>query len=158
MKGPKGEIVREFVSQIAVSVEEQDKDGKAVIVRRRSEEREARALHGLVRNEIANMILGVETGYEKVLEISGVGFRAAVSGRKIVLNVGFSHPVEFELPKGVEASVDKQTIVTIKGIDRYLVGETAARVRAVRPPEPYKGKGIKYRDEVVRRKEGKTGK
>jgi large subunit ribosomal protein L6 len=153
VKGPKGENQKPLRPEVKVAVQ-----GSEIVVSRSSDDRFVRSLHGLTRNEIQNMILGVTQGFEKVLEINGVGFRAAVQGRMLVLNLGYSHPINFELPKGIDATVEKQTTVTIKGIDRYLVGQVAANIRALREPEPYKGKGIKYRDERIIRKEGKTGK
>ncbi len=153
VKGPKGESQRALRPEISVAVE-----GNEIVVTRSSDERFVRSLHGLTRNEIQNMVQGVTQGFEKILEINGVGYRAVVQGRILVLNLGYSHPINFELPKGIDASVEKQTTVTIKGIDRYLVGQVAANIRALRKPEPYKGKGIKYRDERIIRKEGKTGK
>ncbi len=151
--GPKGTCERSVRSEIAVSVE-----GAELAFSRTSEDRTARALHGLTRNEAQNMIVGVTEGYIKVLEINGVGYRAAVQGREVVLNIGYSHPVNFPLPAGIDASVEKQTILTIKGTDKYRVGQVAANIRALRAPEPYKGKGIKYREERILRKEGKSGK
>ena len=153
VKGPKGELARTLAQQVQVSIQ-----GGEIIVNRQSDERQARSIHGLMRNEIQNMVTGVTQGFQKTLEISGVGFRAAVTGRAISLNLGFSHPVNFALPAGIDAAVEKQAIVTIKGTDRYLVGQTAADLRALKPPEPYKGKGIKYSGERIIRKEGKTGK
>lgn len=153
VKGPKGENQKLLRPEVAVAIE-----GNEVVVSRSSDERFVRSLHGLTRNEINNMIQGVTQGYDKVLEINGVGYRAVVQGRNLVLSLGFSHPINFELPKGIDASVEKQTIVTIKGTDKYLVGQVAARIRALKKPEPYKGKGVKYRDEKIIRKEGKTGK
>lgn len=153
VKGPKGENQKALRPEIKVDVQ-----GTEIAVSRASDDRFVRSLHGLTRNEIQNMIVGVTQGFEKVLEINGVGFRAAVQGRVLVLNLGYSHPINFELPKGIDATVEKQTTVTIKGIDRYLVGQVAANIRALREPEPYKGKGIKYKDERIIRKEGKTGK
>jgi large subunit ribosomal protein L6 len=153
VKGPKGELEQAVHPDLKV-----ENNGNELIVKRPSDETRVRALHGTFRNEIMNMVAGVTRGYERVLEISGVGFRAAVQGRSLVLNLGFSHPVNFELPKGVDAQVEKQTIITVRGIDRYLVGQVASNIRRLRPPEPYKGKGIKYKEEKIRRKEGKTGK
>ena len=125
---------------------------------RPDESRLAKGLHGLTRTLVRNAIDGVTKGYERVLEISGVGFKAEGKGKEINFTLGFSHPVVFKLPEGVTAEVDpKQTKVTIKGVDKHLLGLTAAKIRALRPPEPYKGKGIKYAEEIVRRKEGKTG-
>ena len=131
--------------------------GKAV-VQRTADTRQHRALHGLVRNEIRNMVEGVTKGFERVLEINGVGYKAALSGRTLSLNLGFTHPISFPLPEGIEAKVDKQTVVTIKGRDRYLVGQIAANIRALKRPDVYKAKGVKYAGEILIRKEGKTGK
>ncbi len=153
VKGPKGSLSRDVSSKINLSME----DGN-IVVSRSSDEREDRSLHGVTRTEIANMIDGVTKGYEKVLEINGVGYKAQVQGKTLVLNLGFSHPVNFPLPDGISASVDKQTIITIRGIDKFLVGQVASNIRAIREPEPYKGKGIKYSNEKIIRKEGKTGK
>ncbi len=153
VKGPKGELKQNFHPKIGVKI-----DKSEILVSRASDDKFDRALHGLTRSIIANMVTGVTKGYEKSLEISGVGYRAQVQGRQLVMTLGFSHPVNFELPNGIEAVVDKQTNITIKGIDKYLVGQTAANIRSLKKPEPYKGKGIKYADEHIRRKEGKTGK
>ena len=153
VQGPKGELKRQIPPSIQATIQEGQ-----LVFSRISEERQVRSLHGLTRSEVANMITGVTQGYSKVLEINGVGYRAQLKGRTLMLNIGFSHPVNFELPKGIEASVEKQTIMTIRGIDKYLVGQVSARLRSLRPPEPYKGKGIKYQDERIIRKEGKTGK
>jgi large subunit ribosomal protein L6 len=152
-KGTKGEMTRSLESGIGVRVE----DGRIVLTRQ-SEDRIHRAKHGLLRSDIHNMIVGVSQGYQKTLEISGVGFRAAIQGRNLSLSLGFSHPTVFALPAGIEASVDKQTVITIKGANKYLVGQVAAEIRDLKPPEPYKGKGIKYAGEVIERKEGKTSK
>ena len=121
------------------------------------ESRQSSALHGLARTLVANMVEGVTTEFSKSLEINGVGYRAEVKGQNINFTLGFSHPVVFELPKTVKAEVEKHTKITLKGPDKQLVGEVAAQIRALRPPEPYQGKGIKYSDEVIRRKEGKAG-
>ncbi len=153
VKGPKGENVKPIRPEVAVRMEQ-----NSVIVTRFSDDSVAKSLHGVMRNEIQNMILGVTGGFEKKLEINGVGYRATVSGRNLVLNLGFSHPVVFALPNGIEASVEKQTVVTIQGMDKCLVGQVAANIRALKKPEPYKGKGVKYRNERIVRKEGKTGK
>ena len=126
------------------------------LINRDSDSRDDRARHGLMRALLANMVTGVTTGFERKLEINGVGYRAEVAGQKVTFALGYSHPVVFELPKGISAKVDKN-IVILSGIDRELLGETAATVRGFRPPEPYKGKGIKYVEEVIRRKVGKTG-
>jgi large subunit ribosomal protein L6 len=153
VKGPLGVLTRAIDPGITVSV-----SNGQVAVGRTSDVRQQRALHGLVRSDIRNMIEGVTTGYERVLEISGVGFKAGLAGRALNLSLGFTHPVIYRLPDGIEAKVDKQTIVTIRGIDKLLVGQTAADLRAIRPPDVYKAKGIKYAGEVLIRKEGKTGK
>jgi large subunit ribosomal protein L6 len=149
-KGPKGELTFEMDPRIKIEI----KDHQAHVLRE-GEDRFVRALHGLVRSQLANMMAGVTEGYEKTLEIIGVGFKAQVQGRQLVMNLGFSHPVSFDIPKGIEAQVDKQTTIKIKGIDKYQVGQIAAKIRGIRPPEPYKGKGIRYADEHVRIKEGK---
>lgn len=153
VKGPLGVLTRAVDSGITVSVSH----GQAA-VGRTSDVRQQRALHGLVRSDIRNMIEGVTRGYERVLEINGVGFKASLAGRTLNLSLGFTHPVVYTLPDGIEAKVDKQTIVTIRGIDKSLVGQTAADLRAIRPPDVYKAKGVKYAGEVLIRKEGKTGK
>lgn len=153
VKGPKGELVREINSEMIVTVE-----NGALRVARPSDERHHKALHGLTRTLIANMIEGVTKGYTKNLEMVGTGYRAAKSGTKLTLQVGYSHPVEFEPPKGIEFTVPAQNQIVISGIDKEVVGQVAANIRSVRPPEPYLGKGIKYAGERVRRKEGKTGK
>ena len=153
VKGPKGELTRSLENGISVKIE----NGQMVVTRQ-SDDRIHRAKHGLLRSDLNNMVIGVSQGYQKTLEISGVGFRAQVQGRSLSLALGFSHPTVFALPTGIEASVDKQTVVTIKGADKYWVGQVAAQIRDLKPPEPYKGKGIKYAGEVIERKEGKTSK
>ncbi len=153
VKGPKGELSR--VLPTAVSVEQ---EGETVLVKRRDESRSSRQLHGLSRTLVANMVEGVSQGFQKRLEIQGVGYRAQVQGRNLVLTVGYSHPVQIEPPEGVQLAVETNTNVIVSGFDKELVGNTAAKIRAVRPPEPYKGKGIRYAGEVVRRKAGKAGK
>ena len=153
VKGPKGELSKSVHPRISVKVE----NGR-VQVGRSSEDKADKALHGMVRNEIKNMVEGVSQGYERVLEISGVGFRAQVQGKKILMSLGYTHQIEFPLPTGIDAAVEKQTVVTLKGVDKQLVGQTAAKIRSMREPEPYKGKGIKYSGERIIRKEGKTGK
>jgi large subunit ribosomal protein L6 len=125
-------------------------------VERQAEDRKARALHGLTRKLIANMAQGVSQGFSKILDINGVGYRAEVKGQELHITLGFSHPVVFYLPQGVSASVERQVIITLSSADRQVLGETAAKIRSLRPPEPYKGKGIKYREEVIRRKAGKA--
>lgn len=153
VKGPKGELSREVSSDMIITIE----DG-ALRVARPSDERHHKALHGLTRSLINNMVVGVTTGYSKALEMVGTGYRAAKSGNKLTLQVGYSHPVEFEPPTGISFEVPAVNQIVVKGIDKEIVGQVAADIRAVRPPEPYLGKGIKYAGEVVRRKEGKTGK
>jgi len=152
VKGPKGELTREFVPEMTI----EEKEGHIVVTRPNDLKRN-KALHGLTRSLINNMVQGVSNGYEKTLEINGVGYRAAKQGKKLVLTLGYSHPVEMEDPDGVETVVDGNKIV-VKGIDKEKVGQYAAEIREKRKPEPYKGKGIKYSDEVIRRKVGKTGK
>jgi large subunit ribosomal protein L6 len=131
-------------------------EGNMVRIERRNDERKARAVHGLTRKLIANMAQGVSQGFSRVLDINGVGYRAEVRGQEIHMTLGYSHPVVFPLPPGVSASVERQIIVTLTSADRQLLGETAAKIRSLRPPEPYKGKGIKYREEVIKRKAGKA--
>jgi large subunit ribosomal protein L6 len=153
VEGPKGKMSFPFNPVVKVEVA-----GNEVRVTRPDESRLAKGLHGLTRTLVRNALDGVTKGYERTLEISGVGFKAEVKGKVINFTLGFSHPVVFALPEGVTAEVDpKQTKVVIKGVDKHLLGLTAAKIRALRPPEPYKGKGIKYAEETVRRKEGKTG-
>ena len=149
--GPKGELVRSFDPAMQVSL-----GGGVISVSRSTDEARHRALHGLTRTLIANMVQGVSQGYEKRLEIHGVGYRAKKKGENLVLTVGFSHPVEMEPPQGVELSLGSPTAITVVGIDKEKVGQMAAEIRKVRPPEPYKGKGIRYVGEHVRRKAGKT--
>jgi large subunit ribosomal protein L6 len=151
--GPKGELAQPLVG--AIEVEQQD---SVLEVRRTSEEKFDRALHGLTRTLINNMVVGVTSGFRKDLEIAGVGYRAALDGRNLVLTVGYSHPVRMQPPEGITYIVDSPTRVAVQGIDKQLVGEEAAKIRAVRKPEPYKGKGIRYANEIIRRKAGKAGK
>jgi len=154
VKGPKGELKWNWPGEIKVSVKD-----KNIIVERESDEKRLMALHGTTRSIIANMVTGTSAGYQRMLEISGVGYRAQVQGQKISFTLGFSHPVEYNLPAGVSADVDKkQTQLTLHGIDKQLIGQVAANIRALRPPNVYKGKGIKYSDEMIRLKVGKTGK
>lgn len=153
VKGPKGELARELRSEISVALE----DNK-VVVTRSSDHKFHRSLHGLTRTLISNMIEGVTKGYEKSLDIVGVGYRAQKQGDKLVLQMGYSHPVEMPAIQGIDIEVPAPTKIIVKGINKELVGQVAANIRKVREPEPYKGKGIRYSDEVVRRKVGKTGK
>ena len=152
VKGPKGTLERVLPAEMTIKEE----DGH-IVVTRPNDLKKMKSLHGLTRTLIANMIHGVTEGYEKVLEVNGVGYRAAKQGKKLVLNLGYSHPVEMEDPEGLETKVDGNKIV-VSGIDKEKVGQFAAEIRDKRRPEPYKGKGIKYADEVIRRKVGKTGK
>ena len=151
VKGPKGELKRHLPAGVSVKVA-----GQEVTVERADDSRENRSKHGMIRALLANMVKGVSDGWERALEINGVGYRAEVAGQKLNMALGFSHPVVFDLPKGVGAKVEKN-VITLAGIDRELLGATAAKIREIRPPEPYKGKGIKYVEEVIRRKVGKTG-
>lgn len=154
VKGPKGELQRTFDSAMKISIEE-----GAVIVQRASDERTHRALHGMTRALINNMVVGVHTGFERILEVNGVGYRAEMNGDNLVLNVGYSHPVVVEPPQGIRFEADPKTRqIKIFGHNKELVGQIAANIRKVRPPEPYKGKGIKYLEETIRRKAGKAGK
>ena len=151
--GPKGTLSRE----LPVEMEIKQEDG-AIVVTRPNDLKKMKSLHGLTRTLINNMVVGVTNGYEKVLEVNGVGYRASKSGNKLTLNLGYSHPVEMIDPEGIESVVEGQNKITVKGIDKEKVGQYAAEIRDKRRPEPYKGKGIKYADEVIRRKVGKTGK
>jgi large subunit ribosomal protein L6 len=153
VKGPKGELSRDFHPEITINVEE-----NVINVVRPTDNKEHRALHGTTRSILASMVEGVSKGFERGLELIGVGYRATKSGNKLVLNVGYSHPVEIVPESGVEVDVPSNTKVIVKGIDKERVGALAANIRDVRPPEPYKGKGIRYEGEAVRRKEGKTAK
>jgi large subunit ribosomal protein L6 len=153
VKGPKGELRRELPQGIRAEVA----DGRLHVLRS-GDDRQQRALHGLVRSLLANMVEGVTNGFSKTLELVGTGYRAAKSGRKLVLTVGYSHPVEIEPPAGLEIEVPNPASVVVRGIDKQAVGQLAAIIRDVRPPEPYLGKGIRYAGEHVRRKVGKTGK
>jgi large subunit ribosomal protein L6 len=151
VKGPKGKLERRINPKVQIKVDDQD-----LFVSVKDKTREVGALHGLFGALIWNMVTGVTKGFEKVLEIVGVGYRAELKGRTAVFNLGYSHPINFELPEGIEARIDKAKIY-LSGIDKELLGVTAAKIRSLRSPEPYKGKGIKYEDEVIRRKAGKAG-
>ena len=153
VKGPKGELKREFPPEATF-----EQEGSEVSVNRIDDSRVARQRHGLCRSLFANMVEGVSKGFERKLEIQGVGYRAQVKGTTLNLSVGYSHPVDIPAPDGIKFAVEGNTNVTVSGIDKELVGNTAARIRAIRPPEPFKGKGIRYQGEHVRRKAGKTGK
>lgn len=151
--GQKGSLERPLLEGIEMEVA----DG-AINVKRLADDKRSRSYHGLMRTLVANMVEGVSKGFEKKLEIVGIGYRSELKGNNLALYLGYSHPIDFPLPKGISAEVDKQTFVTIKGIDKELVGQTAAKIRDLRKPDPYKGKGVKYAGEVLRRKAGKTGK
>ncbi|MDQ3782047.1 MAG: 50S ribosomal protein L6 [Actinomycetota bacterium] len=152
VKGPRGSLQRSIDRRITVSV-----DDGVVTLKRNGDEGEVRALHGLYRALVANMVTGVSDGYRKELQAVGVGYRANLQGRRLQLQVGFSHPVAVEAPDGIDFEVPEPTRIIVTGIDKELVGQTAANIRSIRPPEPYKGKGIRYVDERVRRKAGKAG-
>ena len=153
VKGPKGELKQQFDKDMTFNIE-----GSEITVVRPSDSKRHRTVHGTTRAILANMVEGVSAGFKKELELIGVGYRAQMQGKKLVLSVGYSHPVEFEEIEGITLGVEGNTKVSIEGINKEVVGQYAAKVRAVRPPEPYKGKGIRYVGEYVRRKEGKTGK
>jgi large subunit ribosomal protein L6 len=151
VEGPKGKLERVIVAPSTVEVK-----GAEVIVSRPDNSRKAKAMHGLARTLVYNMVAGVTKGFEKELHIEGVGFRAAVQGQKLNMSLGYSHPVEFDIPKGITIVVDQQTELKVTGIDKELVGQVAANIRFLREPEVYRGKGVRYKDEVIRRKAGKT--
>jgi len=153
VKGPKGELKRRIHPLVKLSI---DEDKITVSVENTRKKKDAGALQGLFRVLVDNMVIGVTKGFEKRLEIVGVGYRAEVSGDTVIFNLGYSHPINFKLPKGIEAKVDRNKI-TLRGIDKEVLGQTAANIRALRSPEPFKGKGIKYEDEIIRRKAGKAG-
>ena len=153
VKGPKGELSRQINKDMKLTLE-----NGVLTVERPSDEKTHRSMHGLSRTLINNMVVGVTEGYKKVLEVNGVGYRAAKAGNKLTLSLGYSHPVEMIDPEGVETVLEGQNKITVQGIDKEKVGQYAAEIRDKRRPEPYKGKGIKYADEVIRRKVGKTGK
>ena len=153
VKGPKGTLERTLPVEMEIKVE-----GDQVLVSRPNDLKKMKSFHGLTRTLIHNMVVGVTEGFEKKLEVNGVGYRAAKAGKKLTLNLGYSHPVEMEDPEGVETVVEGQNLIIVKGIDKEKVGQFAAEIRDKRRPEPYKGKGIKYADETIRRKVGQTGK
>ena len=153
VKGPKGTLVRTFVPELTIEVKDNE-----VLVSRPNDLKREKSLHGLTRTLIHNMVEGVSNGFSKTLEVNGVGYRAVKQGKKLTLSLGYSHPVEMEDPAGIESVVEGQNVIIVKGIDKEKVGQYAAEIRDKRRPEPYKGKGIKYADETIRRKVGKTGK
>ncbi len=149
-EGPKGKLMQPMPPGMTASIENME-----VLIKRGDDSRTARAIHGLTRSLVANMVTGVKSGFERKLEIVGIGYRAQMQGKSIQLALGYSHPVIFPLPDGITAEIDKQVSLTLRGADKALLGETAAKLRSLRKPDPYKGKGIKYADEVIRRKVGK---
>ena len=151
VKGPKGQSTLRIPSQITVAI-----DGAQVVVDRKDEVKQSRALHGTIRNTLKNMVIGVQSGYVKELEIQGVGYKAVLQGKVLVLSLGFSHEIKYQIPEGITVEVAGTTDVKISGHDKALVGQVAARIRAFAPAEPYKGKGVRYKGEQVRRKEGKA--
>ena len=151
VEGPKGALTRTLEPEVSVTVE-----GKTAVVHRHDDSRRARSIHGLTRKLLANMVQGVGTGFTKILEISGVGYRAEARGNVLFLTLGYSHPIAYQLPPGVTAKVERQVVVTLESGDREMLGQTAAAIRKLRPPEPYKGKGVKYSTETIRRKAGKA--
>ncbi len=154
VKGPKGQLQWNHTDKVNVAIEE----GTAVVTRT-DDSKDARAKHGLVRSLVQNMVVGVSEGYTRVLELVGVGYRAQVQGNKVVLNLGYSHPVDFNLPDGITAEVDKkQTTLTLTGIDKQLIGQVAADIKGIRSPDAYKGKGVRYKGELIRLKAGKAAK
>ncbi len=153
VQGPKGTLERTFPEGINIAI-----DGQSLSVSPDGDGTKVAALYGLTRSLLANMVKGVSDGFERTMEINGVGYRVAVQGRKLNFSLGYSHPVEFVLPEGMTAEVDKQTVLTLKGIDKEEIGSVASRIRSLRSPEPYKGKGVKYDEEIIIRKAGKAGK
>ena len=151
--GPKGSLSLRVPQGISVKFDEQS---KTVIVERKSESKKNKSFHGLIRTLISNMVEGVTNGYEKILEMEGIGYRVALRGNTLVLSIGYSHPVEVQAPDGIQFELDGETVIKVKGIDKQKVGEVAAKIRALRKPEPYKGKGIRYKGEQIRRKPGKA--
>jgi large subunit ribosomal protein L6 len=153
VSGPKGTLKRPILEGVTVSV-----DGNVVTVQRQSEEKKIRGYHGLMRTLISNMVEGVDKGFERKLEIVGIGYRAELQGNNVVFYLGYSHPIVFALPQGISAQIEKQTALTVRGMDKELLGEVAAKMRALRKPDVYKNKGVKYANEVLRKKAGKSGK
>ncbi len=152
VKGEKGTLSKTMHTKVDLDI-----DDSQICVKIESENRVDRAFQGMARSLINNMVLGVSKGFERVLEINGIGYRAEVSGKQVIFNLGYSHPINFDIPEGISVSIDKSNAVKLSGIDKELLGHTAAAIRRLRPPEPYKGKGIKYAEEYVQRKAGKTG-
>ncbi len=153
VSGPKGTLRRRLLEGLKLSVE-----GNVVTVTRENDSKTTRGYHGLMRTLIANMVDGVDKGFEKKLEIIGIGYRAEIQGNNVIFYLGYSHPITFALPEGITAQIEKQTLLTVRGINKELLGEVAAKMRALRKPDPYKNKGVKYADEVLRKKAGKSGK
>jgi large subunit ribosomal protein L6 len=153
VEGQKGALQRPLLDGVELDI-----TGDVVTLRRRNDDKRSRSYHGLMRTLVANMVEGVSNGFAKKLEIVGIGYRSELKGENLALYLGYSHPIDFPLPKGISAEVEKQTLVTIKGIDKELVGQIAAKIRDLRKPDPYKGKGVKYAGEVLKKKAGKTGK
>jgi large subunit ribosomal protein L6 len=151
VEGPNGTLTRPLMPEVSVVIE-----GNTALVQRRDDSRRSRSMHGLTRMLVANMVQGVGSGFSKVLEITGVGYRAEARGTVLFLTLGYSHPIAYQLPEGITAKVDRQVVVTLSGGDRELLGQTTAAIRRLRPPEPYKGKGVKYATERIRRKAGKA--
>jgi large subunit ribosomal protein L6 len=151
VEGPKATLSRRLEPEVTIAIE-----GNTVLVQRRDDSRRARSVHGLTRKLVANMVQGAGAGFTKVLEITGVGYRAEARGPVLYLTLGYSHPIAYQLPPGITAKVERQVVVTLEGGDRELLGQTAAAIRRLRPPEPYKGKGVKYSTETIRRKAGKA--
>jgi large subunit ribosomal protein L6 len=153
VQGQKGALQRPLLEGVVLDI-----TSEVITLTRTSEDKRSKSYHGLMRTLVANMVEGVSKGYEKKLEIVGIGYRSELKGDSLVLYLGYSHPIDFSLPQGISAEVEKQTLVTIKGIDKELVGQVAAKIRDLRKPDPYKGKGVKYAGEIIRKKAGKTGK
>jgi large subunit ribosomal protein L6 len=152
VEGPKGKLEQEIKSDVAVDIQDNQ-----VIVNRANDSKQARAYHGLYRNLINNMVTGVSAGFTKRLKLIGVGYRAEVKGKNLILNLGYSNPVEYEIPEGIDIKIEANTTIIATSIDKQKLGQSCANIRGFRPPEPYKGKGVRYEDEVVRKKVGKTG-
>ncbi|GBC62653.1 50S ribosomal protein L6 [Desulfonema ishimotonii] len=152
VQGEKGSLTRSIHPSVELEIED-----SLIHIRVETEDRKIRALQGLMRSLVANMVTGVSSGFERVLEINGVGYRADVKGKQIEFNLGYSHPINFDIPDGINVAIDKNNVLRLSGIDKELLGHTAAAIRRLRPPEPYKGKGVKYAEEHIRRKAGKTG-